>query len=119
MKSTKTGSYRALLTCAGLLIFCGPVISATESEQAILDRLTALEENQHRLEAELKTKDARIQELERRIETQQEFGYANAPSPDPTPATQAEPDSQPLVAAMNALNWVPPNRASVKSMNSA
>lgn len=91
MKSTKTGSYRALLTCAGLLIFCGPVISATESEQAILDRLTALEENQHRLEAELKTKDARIQELERRIETQQEFGYADAPSPDPTPATQAEP----------------------------
>jgi hypothetical protein len=35
------------------------------------------------------------------------------------PPAQAEPDSQPLVAVIKVLNCVPPNRAFVRSMNSA
>jgi len=44
--------------------------AATSAEQAILDRLAALEANQRRLETELKARDARIEELENRLAQQ-------------------------------------------------
>ena len=43
-------------------------LAATATEQAILERLAQLESNQRRLEAELEKRDARIEELEQRLE---------------------------------------------------
>jgi len=51
-----------------LAIYCGPVTTATPIEQAILDRLNALEANQRRLENELAARDERIRELEQRLD---------------------------------------------------
>ncbi len=56
-----------LLVCVGSSIYGGPLAADTQTEQAILKRLAALEQNQRKLEAELDAKDARIQELEQRL----------------------------------------------------
>jgi hypothetical protein len=62
-----TASVRAaLMVCVGS-IYSASAAAATSTEQAILARLAALEQNQRKLEEELDAKDARIQELEQRL----------------------------------------------------
>jgi hypothetical protein len=86
-----------------MLLQGGPLQAATPTEQAILERLAALEQNQRRLESELQARDARIRELEQRLETQpapagqveQSIAAATAsavtPAPTAVPVTTAAP----------------------------
>ena len=61
----------AMLTlCVGTSLYCATALADTATEQAILARLTALEQNQSRLEAELAARDERIRDLEQRLESQ-------------------------------------------------
>jgi len=92
--------------CSLLAIYCGPLNAATATEQAILDRLNALEENQRHLESKLAARDRRIRELEQRLdidpETDATVDHVIAPTTvplnesvaiAPTPATPATQDS--------------------------
>lgn len=91
-----TASVRAaLLVCVGSSIYCASVAADTSTEQAILARLAALEQNQRKLEEELDAKDARIQELEQRLGAQpvaenpahQSIAVAPVTAAAPAPAT--------------------------------
>ena len=48
-------------------MYGGPSAADSQTERAILERLTALEQNQRKLEEELQAKDRRILELEQRL----------------------------------------------------
>ena len=59
--------FAILLVCVGSSLYGAPLAADTQTEQAILKRLAALEQNQRKLEEQLDAKDARIQELEQRL----------------------------------------------------
>ncbi|MEM9257012.1 MAG: hypothetical protein AAGA91_16340 [Pseudomonadota bacterium] len=62
-----TVTYPAV-TLAALLTFCSSAATASAAEQAILDRLNALEAKQQQLESALAQRDQRIRELEERLQ---------------------------------------------------
>ncbi|MEZ5572574.1 MAG: hypothetical protein R3E64_11190 [Halioglobus sp.] len=69
--NTFTGWLLAIgLIFAGMSLLDMPAKAATDTEQAILERLAALEANQRKLESELRARDARIEELETRLQQQ-------------------------------------------------
>ena len=59
-----------LILCLGTSFYCATALADTATEQAILARLAALEQNQSRLEAELAARDERIRDLEQRLGAQ-------------------------------------------------
>jgi len=88
----------ALLVFIGTFIYGGPLLADTQTERAILERLTALEQNQRKLEEELQAKDRRILELEQRLgESPETTNQAHHPVagvvavPEATPAIAAAP----------------------------
>jgi hypothetical protein len=78
------------LLCTRLSFAVTPAHAATATEQAILDRLAALEVNQRELENELRARDARIQELEKRL-AQQPVTTEHLGQPVSIPSTTATP----------------------------
>jgi hypothetical protein len=99
-----------LCSCAAILFHGGPLQAATSTEQAILERLAALEQNQRRLESELQARDARIRDLEQRLVTQPtaadkvEQSIAGAPVTISPPVAAAAPvtAAAPTAAAQTA-----------------
>jgi hypothetical protein len=85
----------------GASFYGATAVADTATEQAILARLAALEQNQRKLEEELDAKDARIQELEQRLATQPAAGNVADRSVVAAPATAAAPEAAaaPVVAA--------------------
>lgn len=83
-------SITRILALTGLCLFVGvysaETTAASAAEQAILERLAQLEANQRRLETELEKRDARIQELEQRLEP-------DASAPDQMRTVAVEPAS--------------------------
>lgn len=88
----------ALLVFIGTFIYGGPLVADSQTERAILERLTALEQNQRKLEEELQAKDRRILELEQRLgESPETTNQAQHPvagvvvAPEAAPAIAAAP----------------------------
>jgi hypothetical protein len=93
-----------LMLCMGVSIYSANAVADTATEQAILARLAALEQNQRKLEEELDAKDARIQELEQRLALQPAPGastnqsIATAPAMITPPVAVAMPAETPATA---------------------
>lgn len=92
---------------AGTSSYCATALADTATEQAILARLAALEQNQRKLEEELDAKDARIQELEQRLAvqpapedtTRQAIATAPATATPPVAAATPVADAAPIATA--------------------
>jgi hypothetical protein len=76
---------------AGTSSYCATAVADSATEQAILARLAALEQNQRKLEEELDAKDARIQELEQRLAIQPAPDNTTPQSIATAPATTTPP----------------------------
>jgi hypothetical protein len=80
-----------LMLYAGTSSYCATAVADSATEQAILARLAALEQNQRKLEEELDAKDARIQELEQRLAIQPAPDNTTPQSIATAPATTTPP----------------------------
>jgi hypothetical protein len=80
-------------------MYGGPSAADSQTERAILERLTALEQNQRKLEEELQAKDRRILELEQRLGESPETATQ---AQHPVAGVVAVPETTPAIAAAPA-----------------
>lgn len=92
-----------LILCLGTSFYCATALADTATEQAILARLAALEQNQSRLEAELAARDERIRDLEQRLGAQP----AAADKVDQSIAAAPESNAPPVAAATSVTAAAP------------